>query len=140
MLNNNPPPDVVEVDGNSTFHCELPTYTHFLRFRQALSAGDPVKRSLSYASENILCKFSPNPRINETIIVIVATQGYIYIATKLCNLYKASAETFEVEDHMSLILTQVGNLRIYRVILLRKVIIYVNRLLCRTITGRSTTF
>ena len=117
--------EVVETDASSSnFFVEKVKHSGFLTYQKKLKMNSSSNRSVSTFSsvhcglDNILSKFSPNPKIKETIEVIVADSQYMYIGTRTCSLHKVSMSSFDVEDHISMMLPDNENWTLYEILLI----------------------
>ena len=115
---------LVEEEGSSSnFFIEEIKHSRFLTYQKQLKMSCSAKRSISTISnvrgmDNVLYKFSPNPKIKETIEVIVSDLHHLYIGTRTCCLHKVSLSSFEVEDHISMMLPDNENWTLYDILLI----------------------
>lgn len=117
--------EVIEKDSfKSNFFVTEHRHSEFLTFRKNLSEyhdyNDSAIASHNLNNDNILCRFSPNSGIKETIDVIISSGDELYIATRICNLYKVSSKSLEIEDHTSLMLTNNEKWSIFEMILIEE--------------------
>ena len=116
------PDECIENGGyKSTFYTSIKeNHSEFLNFRENSKKDGHVFNDFISAGnhyhDNVLCRFSPNSEIKETIDVIISSDSQLYIGTRLCNLYKVSSKSLEVEDQVSLMLTNNEKWSIYDMI------------------------
>lgn len=110
-----------EVSCSTFFHTE-DRHVDFLTFRKSFSQFK-FNRSIStmtnsFGAEYILSRFSPNPRIKESIEVVVTGNEHLYIGTRTCSLHKVSLKSFDVEQYISMMLPDNENWTLYDILII----------------------
>ena len=109
---------------SSNFFVQRVKHTKFLTYQEKLrmmkDTPGPTISTISNVCgiDNVLCKFSPNPKIKETIEVLVGDSQNLYIGTRTCSLHKVSMATFDVEAHISMMLPDNENWTLYDILLI----------------------
>ncbi|KAL5267326.1 hypothetical protein ACHWQZ_G004392 [Mnemiopsis leidyi] len=121
LLNVSDAENMDEQSPSCNFFVKRIKHTNFLTYQEKLimmhKTPGPTISNVS-GIDNVLCKFSPNPKIKETIEVLVVDSQYLYIGTRTCSLHKVSMTTFDVEAHISMMLPDNENWTLYEILLI----------------------